>query len=402
MLETLTLTRPDDWHVHLREGAMLRLAARHTAARFGRVAVMPNLSRPVTTVDRALAYRADIMAAAAGQNGGGDGGGGGGDGDGGGGDGGDGDGGDDGGAGDETNTGGDNTGANTADETKTEFNPLMSLYLTDHTTPAEVAAAADCARIIAYKLYPAGATTHSDAGVTRVSCIMPALEAMAAHGVALQVHGEVTDPAVDVFDREAVFIEQVLAPLRRELPQLKIVLEHVTTAESVDFVRAAGAGVAATITAHHLLFNRNAMFRGGLRPHAYCLPVAKRERHRAALLEAATGGERAFFLGSDSAPHTRTAKESACGCAGIYSAHAGVELYAEIFENAGALDKLEGFAAHHGADFYGLARNRGRLTLEKKPWQPPAAYALKDGDEVVPLRAGETLRWSLVEDEPRV
>jgi len=356
MLETLTLTRPDDWHVHLREGAMLRLAARHTAARFGRVAVMPNLSPPVTTVDRALAYRADIMAAAAGENGGGDGG-----------------------------------------DTDGEFNPLMSLYLTDHTTPAEVAAAADCARIIAYKLYPAGATTHSDAGVTRVSYIMPALEAMAAHGIALQVHGEVTDPAVDVFDREAVFIEQVLAPLRRELPQLKIVLEHVTTAEGVDFVRAAGAYVAATITAHHLLFNRNAMFRGGLRPHAYCLPVAKRERHRAALLEAATGGERAFFLGSDSAPHTRAAKENACGCAGIYSAHAGVELYAEIFENAGALDKLEGFAAHHGADFYGLARNRGRLTLEKKPWQPPAAYALKGGDEVVPLRAGETLRWSLVE-----
>ncbi|MDD9822393.1 MAG: dihydroorotase [Gammaproteobacteria bacterium] len=388
MLETLTLTRPDDWHVHLREGAMLRLAARHTAARFGRVAVMPNLSRPVTTVARALAYRADIMAAAAGEHGGGDG-----DGDG------DGDGEGDGGTGDETNTGGTNTGGNGDGdgETKTEFNPLMSLYLTDHTTPAEVAAAADCARIIAYKLYPAGATTHSDAGVTRVSYIMPALEAMAAHGIALQVHGEVTDPAVDVFDREAVFIKQVLAPLRRELPQLKIVLEHVTTAEGVDFVRAAGAGVAATITAHHLLFNRNAMFRGGLRPHAYCLPVAKRERHRAALVEAATGGERAFFLGSDSAPHTRAAKENACGCAGIYSAHAGVELYAEIFENAGALDKLEGFAAHHGADFYGLARNRGRLTLEKKPWQPPAAYALKDGDEVVPLRAGETLRWSLVE-----
>ena len=393
MLETLTLTRPDDWHVHLREGAMLRLAARHTAARFGRVAVMPNLSRPVTTVARALAYRADIMAAAAGEHGGGDG-----DGDG------DGDGEGDGGTGDETNTGGTNTGGNGDGdgETKTEFNPLMSLYLTDHTTPAEVAAAADCARIIAYKLYPAGATTHSDAGITRVSYIMPALEAMAAHGIALQVHGEVTDPAVDVFDREAVFIKQVLAPLRRELPQLKIVLEHVTTAEGVDFVRAAGAGVAATITAHHLLFNRNAMFRGGLRPHAYCLPVAKRERHRAALLEAATGGERAFFLGSDSAPHTRAAKESACGCAGIYSAHAGVELYAEIFENAGALDKLEGFAAHHGADFYGLARNRGRLTLEKKPWQPPAAYALKNGDEIVPLRAGETLRWSLVEDEPRV
>jgi len=356
MRETLTITRPDDWHVHLREGALLRLAARHTAARFARVAVMPNLSTPVETVAQALDYRATVLAAA--------------------------------GAGNAEDDAGADAGA------ESEFNPMMSLYLTDHTTAADVAAAAGCAHIIAYKLYPAGATTHSNAGVTRVAAVMPALEAMAAHGVALQVHAEVADAQVDVFDREAVFIEQILAPLRRELPELKIVLEHVTTAEGVDFVRRAGARTAATITAHHLLFNRNAMFRGGLRPHAYCLPVAKRERHRAALVEAATSGEAAFFLGSDSAPHPRRAKESACGCAGIYTAHAGVELYAEVFEAAGALDKLEGFAGQYGAEFYGLARNPGRLTLEKKPWSPPAAYAL-GGDEVVPLRAGETVAWAL-------
>lgn len=348
MLETLTITRPDDWHVHLREGRMLALAARHTAARFARVAVMPNLATPVATVAQALAYRADILAAVDGD-----------------------------------------------DDDAGDFNPLMSLYLTDHTTPAEVAAAAECAHIIAYKLYPAGATTHSAAGVTRVATVMPALEAMASHGVVLQVHAEVADPQVDVFDREAVFIEQVLAPLHRELPELKIVVEHVTTVEGVDFVRQAGPFVAATITAHHLLFNRNAMFRGGLRPHAYCLPVAKRELHRAALVEAATAGDRSFFLGTDSAPHTRRDKESACGCAGIYSAHAAVELYAEIFERAGALDRLEGFAGHYGADFYGLERNPGQLTLEKKAWRVAPVYALGGGHEVVPLRAGETLAWSL-------
>jgi len=274
----------------------------------------------------------------------------------------------------------------------------MSLYLTDRTTAAEVAAAAADARIIAYKLYPAGATTHSAAGVTRIANIMPALEAMAAHGVVLQVHAEVTDAQVDVFDREAVFIEQVLQPLRRELPALRIVVEHVTTVDGLDFVRAAGAHTAATITAHHLILNRNAMFRGGLRPHAYCLPVAKRERHRAALVAAATGGEPSFFLGSDSAPHPRAAKESACGCAGIYTAHACIELYAEVFEAAGKLDQLDAFAAGHGADFYNLPRNEGNLTLQKKPWQPPPAYPL-GADEIIPLRAGETIAWALATAE---
>jgi len=345
MRETLTLTRPDDWHVHLRQGALLGLAAAHTAARFGRAAVMPNLSPPVETVAQALDYRAKIIAALP-------------------------------------------AGA--------AFEPMMSLYLTDRTAPDEVAAAARCAHILAYKLYPAGATTHSDAGVTRIASVMPALEAMAEQGVVLQVHAEVSDPQVDVFDREAVFIEQVLAPLHRELPELKMVVEHVTTEQGVDFVRHAGRRVAATITAHHLLFNRNQMFRGGLRPHAYCLPVAKREHHRMALVEAATSGERSFFLGTDSAPHTRRDKESACGCAGIYSAHAAVELYAEIFESAGALHQLEGFAGHYGADFYGLERNRGRLTLEKKAWPVAPAYALGGGDEIVPLRAGETVAWSVL------
>jgi len=371
MPDTITITRPDDWHVHLREGRMLRLAARHTAARFARVAVMPNLAVPVATVEQALAYRAKIIAAVGDGAGAGHGA--------------------DVGAGDGADVG-DGEGAGDG-ATAGEFNPLMSLYLTDHTTAAEVAAAAQDARIIAYKLYPAGATTHSAAGVTRVAGIMPVLEAMAAHGVVLQVHAEVADEGVDVFDREAVFIEQILEPLRRELPELKVVVEHVTTADGVDFVRAAGANTAATITPHHLMFNRNAMFHGGLRPHAYCLPVAKRELHRAALVAAATGGEAAFFLGSDSAPHPRRAKESACGCAGIYSAHAGVELYAAVFEAAGALDKLDAFAAHHGADFYGLARNAGQLTLRRQAWQPPAAYPLGD-DEVVPLNAGQTVAWS--------
>ena len=356
MRERLTIIRPDDWHVHLRQGEILGRVVGHSAARFGRVGVMPNLSPPITTVAQALEYRAEIVAAAT------------------------------------TATATTTATTPTAD---TEFNPLMSLYLTDHTHPQEVVEAAGQAEIIAYKLYPAGVTTHSEGGVRRVSAVMPVLEAMAEAGLVLQVHAEVSDPDVDVFDREAVFIEQVLAPLHREIPGLKIVLEHVTTEEGVAFVKQAGGNVAATITAHHLLFNRNEMFRGGFRPHAYCLPVAKRERHRRALLDAATGADRSFFLGTDSAPHTRRAKESDCGCAGIYSAHAAVELYAEVFEGMGALDKLEGFASRHGADFYGLAHNAGKLTLEKKAWQVAPVYALGGQDEIVPLRAGETVAWSV-------
>ena len=343
---SLTITRPDDWHVHLRRGRVMAAVVRHTAARFGRAGVMPNLSPPIVTVAQALDYRAEIMAAL---------------------------------------------------PPDTAFCPLLSLYLTDYTRLDEVREAAQQARIIAFKLYPAGATTNSQHGVTRISKVMPVLEAMAEHGVVLQVHGEVTDPQVDVFDREAVFIEQVLDPLQRELPELKIVLEHVTTEQGVQFVQQAGDKVAATLTAHHLMFNRNEMFRGGIRPHTYCLPVLKRERHRRALLAAATGGDRSFFLGTDSAPHSKRSKESDCGCAGIYSAHAAVELYAEVFEGMEALDKLEGFASHYGADFYGLERNREKLTLEKKSWRVADVWPLGDGDELVPLRAGETISWSVCE-----
>ena len=344
MKETLTITRPDDWHVHLRQDELLTHVVAHTAERFARAMVMPNLSPPVVSTARALDYRAEILAAA---------------------------------------------------PVETGFNPLLSLYLTDNTPPREVREAAQQPAIVGFKLYPAGATTNSDSGVTRISRIMPVLEAMAEWGLVLQVHGEVTDPQVDVFDREAVFIEQVLVPLQRELPNLKIILEHVTTEQGVQFVKQAGGNVAATITPHHLLFNRNEIFRGGIRPHAHCLPVLKRERHRLALLEAATCGDPSFFLGTDSAPHTRNAKESACGCAGIYSAHGAVELYAEVFEGMGALDKLEGFASQYGADFYGLARNSGKLTLQKNAWRVAPAYPAGGGDEIVPLRAGETIPWSI-------
>ena len=357
-METLTITRPDDWHVHLRRGAMLAGVVEHTAARFGRAVVMPNLSPPVVSVAQALEYRAEIMAALAAL-----------------------------------------AALPTLPRLPTgrAFNPLMSLYLTDNTRPRAVQDAAAQAHIAGFKLYPAGATTNSELGVTRISKVMPALEAMAAHGVVLQVHGEVTDPQVDVFDREAVFIEHILEPLHRELPELRLILEHVTTEQGVQFVRQAGDNVAATITVHHLLFSRNEMFRGGIRPHAYCLPVAKRERHRLALLEAATSADPSFFLGTDSAPHTRRSKESACGCAGIYSAPAALELYAEVFEGMRALDKLEGFASHYGADFYRLKRNPEKLTLKKTPWRMADAWATgaEAGDEIVPLGAGETVAWSV-------
>ena len=351
MNETLTITQPDDWHLHLRRGEILAGVVRHTAARFGRAMVMPNLSTPVVTVAQALDYRAEIMAAL---------------------------------------------------PARSAFKPLMSLYLTDNTRPQAVREVAEQAHIAAFKLYPAGATTNSDCGVTRISKVMPVLEAMAEHGVVLQVHGEVTDSQVDVFDREAVFIEQILVPLQREIPQLKIVLEHVTTEQGVQFVKQAGDNVAATITVHHLMFSRNEMFRGGIRPHAYCLPVLKRERHRLALLEAATCADPSFFLGTDSAPHTRRSKETDCGCAGIYSAHAAVELYAEVFDGMGALDKLEGFAGHYGADFYRLERNPQTLTLEKKPWRIADAYPAGRRDEIVPLRAGETVGWSVSESATEI
>jgi len=340
MVATLTLTRPDDWHLHLRDGAALAAVLPHTARQFARAIVMPNLRPPVTTTAAALAYRDRILAALP-------------------------------------------AGA--------AFTPLMTLYLTDDTSPAEIARAA-AAGIVAVKLYPAGATTHSDAGVTDIGKTTPALEAMQRAGLKLLLHGEVTDPAVDIFDREAVFIERVLKPLRRDFPALKIVVEHITTREAAQYVAEADAHTAATITAHHLLYNRNAIFQGGLRPHFYCLPVLKREQHRQALIAAATSGDPKFFLGSDSAPHAAALKEaSVCG-AGCYTALCALELYAEAFDAAGALDKLEAFASFHGADFYGLPRNPGRVTLRREAWTLPEALPFGDA-ALKPLRAGETLAW---------
>ena len=343
-MQTLTLTRPDDWHLHLRDGAALAAVVGDSARRFGRAIVMPTLKPPVVSVDQALAYRDRIRAAL---------------------------------------------------PPGSRFEPLMTLYLTDATAADEIDQARASGCVHAVKLYPAGATTNSAAGVTDLAKCRAALARMEARGLPLLVHGEATDPAVDVFDREAAFIERVLAPLLRDFPALKLVLEHVTTREGVDFVRAAGANVAATITAHHLLLNRNAIFAGGLRPHHYCLPVLKRESHRQALVAAAVSGNPKFFLGTDSAPHARSAKEAACGCAGCYTAHAGIELYAEAFEAAGALDRLEGFAAHHGADFYGLPRNREKITLVRESWTVPATLPYVAGDALVPLRAGEPVAWKL-------
>ena len=351
MNDSMTLTRPDDWHLHVRDGAILRTVVGHTAAQFGRALIMPNLVPPVTTTEMALAYRDRILASVP-------------------------------------------AGA--------DFSPMMSLYLTDNTTPGMVKAAAESEHVLGFKLYPAGATTHSDAGVTSIGKVMAVLECMALNDVVLQVHGEVTDDHVDIFDRESEFIEQVLMPLRREIPDLRIVLEHVTTSDGVAYVREADSRVAATITAHHLLYSRNDLFRGGIRPHYYCLPILKRQRHQEALLKAATGGEPSFFLGTDSAPHLRGLKESACGCAGIYTAHAALELYAEAFERVGALDRLEGFAAHHGADFYRLPRNSRRITLERVAWDVPGSYPVEAAGEntaalgeIIPLRAAESVRWRL-------
>ncbi len=340
----ITLTRPDDWHLHVRDGAVLRDVVPHTARQFRRAIIMPNLKPPVTDTAAALAYRERILAAC---------------------------------------------------PADSDFEPLMTLYLTDRLPPEEIRRAADSGHVQAVKLYPAGATTHSDAGVTDLRHCDATLAVMEELGMPLLVHGEVTDADVDVFDREAVFIERHLVPLTRRFPGLKIVLEHVTTREGVAFVRDSGPNVAGTLTAHHLLMNRNAMFAGGIRPHHYCLPVLKRERHRQALVEAAVSGDPSFFLGTDSAPHPRGAKESACGCAGMYTAHAALELYAEAFEAAGALDRLEAFASFHGPDFYGLPRNTGRIRLRRESWEVPAQYPLGDG-EVVPLRAGEAVAWRLL------
>ena len=342
-MDTLTLTRPDDWHLHVRDDAAMRAVVPHSARQFARAIIMPNLRPPVTTTEQALAYRSRIL---------------------------------------------DAVPAGWA------FQPLMTLYLTDNTSPDEIIRASETDYVVACKLYPAGATTNADAGVTAIAKIYPVLEAMQRQGLPLLIHGEVTDPTVDVFDREAIFIEQVLTPLAWDFPELKIVLEHITTQDAMDYVRDAPATVAATITAHHLLYNRTAIFQGGIRPHYYCLPILKRERHRQALLQAATSGNPKFFLGTDSAPHPRSGKETACGCAGCYTAHAALELYAEAFAAAGALDRLEAFASFHGADFYGLPRNIGTVTLRRQPLMVPESFPF-GVEELVPLRAGERLAWRL-------
>ena len=340
--DRLTLRRPDDWHVHLRDGEMLGAVVNWTARQFARAIAMPNLKPPVTTAAMAMAYRERILAALP-------------------------------------------EGA--------DFTPLMTLYLTDRLPPDEIARAKD-AGVVALKLYPAGATTNSDAGVTDLRLTYPTLEAMQRAGLPLLVHGEVTDAEIDLFDRERVFIDDKLIPLRRDFPELKIVFEHITTREAAQYVAEAGPHTAATITAHHLLYNRNAIFLGGVRPHYYCLPVLKREEHRRALVAAATSGSSRYFLGTDSAPHPAHLKEHASGCAGCYTALSALELYAEAFEAAGALDRLEGFASFHGPDFYGLPRNHGTVTLTRQPWTLPETLPFAEA-ELKPLRGGETLAWRL-------
>jgi dihydroorotase len=343
LVQSITLTRPDDWHLHVRDGAALQAVVPHTAAQFGRAIIMPNLRPPVTTAEQALAYKARIQAAV---------------------------------------------------PAGVQFEPLMTLYLTDNLPADEIARAKD-AGVVAAKLYPAGATTNSDAGVTDLRKTYKTLEAMQRAGLLLLVHGEVTSSDVDLFDREAVFIDQQLIPLRRDFPELKIVFEHITTQDAAQYVAEAGPFTAATLTAHHLLYNRNAIFMGGVRPHYYCLPVLKRETHRVALVQAATSGSDRFFLGTDSAPHPAHLKEHASGCAGCYTAHAALELYAEAFDRAGALGKLEAFASFNGPAFYGLPRNQGTVTLKRQTWTPPESYPF--GDAVVkPLAGGEPLNWQLV------
>ncbi len=343
-MQTLTLTRPDDWHLHLRDGDLLAAVLPDTARQFARAIVMPNLRPPVRTLADALAYRARILAAV---------------------------------------------------PTGIKFEPLMTLYLTDNTDPAEVLNAHASGIVHAIKYYPAGATTNSDSGITDIRKVDAVLEVMQEIGMPLLLHGEVTDPEIDIFDREAVFIDHILTPLRQRFPELKIVLEHITTRQAAEFVASAPANVVATITAHHLLYNRNAMFQGGIRPHYYCLPVLKREMHRQALIKAATSGSPKYFLGTDSAPHVKHTKETACGCAGIYTAHAALAFYTEAFDQAGALDKLEAFASFHGPDFYGLPRNTEQVTLVRETTPVSADHP----SGVTPLRAGETLAWRLQKGE---
>ncbi len=342
-VQTLTITQPDDWHLHVRDGDALNTVVPHTAAQFGRAIIMPNLRPPVTTAAAALAYKARIQAAV---------------------------------------------------PAGLKFEPLMTLYLTDNLPADEILRARD-AGVVAAKLYPAGATTNSDAGVTDLRKTYKTLEAMQKAGLLLLVHGEVTSPDIDLFDREAVFIDTQLIHLRRDFPELKIVFEHITTHEAAQYVAQADRFTAATVTAHHLLYNRNAIFTGGIRPHYYCLPVLKRETHRLALVEAATSGNAKFFLGTDSAPHPAHLKEHASGCAGCYTAHAAIEMYAEVFDAAGALDQLEAFASFNGADFYGLPRNTSTVTLKRESWTPPESFALGEA-QLKPLRSGEALPWKLL------
>ncbi|WP_411726732.1 dihydroorotase [Methyloglobulus sp.] len=342
-MKTLTITRPDDWHVHVRTGAILKTVLPHTAKQFARAIIMPNLKPPVTTVDQALLYRDEILEAV---------------------------------------------------PTGLDFTPLMTLYLTAATTEAEIKKAAKSEHIHAFKLYPAGATTHSDSGVADIKAAYPLFAAMEKHQIPLLIHGEVTDEQCDIFDRERVFIDRYLVDIAKSFPALRVVLEHVTTSEAVQFVKDASSYVAATITPQHLLYNRNALFGGGIRPHYYCLPVLKREQHRLALVKAATSGNPKFFLGTDSAPHTTSMKESSCGCAGCFSAPIALELYAEAFESVNALNKLEGFASFHGADFYRLPRNSGTITLKKISWDVPSSYG-DNGASITPIKANEVVSWQI-------
>ena len=344
-INELRIRRPDDWHVHLRDGAALPHTAAALARYFGRAIAMPNLVPPIATTAQALAYRERIVTAQR--------------------------------------------------ECARTFTPLMVLYLTDNTSPGEIVAAKNSGEIFAAKLYPAGATTNSDSGVTNLQRIYPVLESMQRHAMPLLVHGEVTDASIDIFDREKIFIDRSLSEIVRNFPELKIVFEHITTADAVAFVKATSINIGATITAHHLLYNRNHMLAGNIRPHFYCLPILKRGEHQQALIAAATSGNPKFFLGSDSAPHARSKKETSCGCAGCYTAYAAIELYAEAFDRAHALDKLEAFASFYGADFYGLPHNSDHIVLQRKPWRVPTQLPL-DNDIVIPLRAGETIEWQVV------
>jgi dihydroorotase len=346
-MKTLTITRPDDLHLHVRTGVILKAVLPHTARQFARAIIMPNLKPPVTTVDQALLYRDEILATV---------------------------------------------------PIGIDFTPLMTLYLTATTTEAEIKKAAESEHIHAFKLYPAGATTHSDLGVSDIKAAYPLFEVMEKHGIPLLIHGEVTDADCDIFDREKVFINRYLLDIVKQFSDLRVVLEHVTTADAVQFVESASKNVAATITPQHLLYNRNALFVGGIRPHYYCLPVLKREPHRTALVNAATSGNPKFFLGTDSAPHTTETKENACGCAGCFSAPIALELYAEAFESVNAIDKLEGFASFHGADFYRLPRNTGTITLEKTSWEIPAAY-IENNVSITPLKATERVHWKVLHDD---